>query len=191
MTRQHRTHDDRLLDALEAIEGVPYAGPMWRVVREGRSVTDGSRGAGRWNPSDLSVLYGTDSADGAIAEINFHLTQGQPIFPSRMAHTLYELSVTTHRTLIFGDLTVLATLGVEVERYRELLYARTQEIASAAAFLGFDGLIAPSARWDCRTIVLFLSAIDTDDLVEIERTSVDWSTWRQANLLAGWGKPTG
>src|SRR6056297_895663 len=100
MTQQRRTHDDRLLDALDAIDRVPYSGPMWRVVRNGRSVIDGSRGAGRWNPSDQSVLYGTDTADGAIAEINFHLTRGQPIFPSRMAHSLYELSVTTQRTLI-------------------------------------------------------------------------------------------
>jgi hypothetical protein len=32
---------------------------------------------------------------------------------------------------------------------------RTQEIADSAYFLGFDGLIAPGARWACLNLVLF------------------------------------
>ena len=79
MTVGRRAHDDRLLDALGEIEGQAFSGRMWRVVREGRSVLDGSRGAGRWNPNHLSVLYGTTESDGAIAEIHFHLSQGQSV----------------------------------------------------------------------------------------------------------------
>ncbi|MBM3574071.1 MAG: hypothetical protein FJX52_17180 [Alphaproteobacteria bacterium] len=44
--------------------------------------------------------------------------------------------------------------------YRDRSDQRTQdirphEIAEAACFLGFDGLIASSARWDCLNLVLF------------------------------------
>jgi hypothetical protein len=184
-------HDDRLLDALGEMEGQAYSGPMWRVVREGRSHLDGSRGAGRWNPAWLSVLYGAQEADGALAEIHYHLTQGQPVFPSRMRHALLELRVKTGRTLRFADLDALTRLGVEADRYREMLYSRTQEIADAAAFMGFDGLIAPSARWACHNIVLFLDAIDLDDLECVGAEPVDWRAWRAAHAGRGRGQTPG
>jgi RES domain-containing protein len=147
-----RALDDRLLDLLGEVEGLPFDGTVWRVVRNGRSVIDGSRGSGRWNTSDMTVLYGATAADGAVAEIHFHLSRSQPVFPSKMRHDLFELSVTAAQTLILADMQQLTRLGVEESRYRELLYDRTQEIAAAASFLGFDGLIAPSARWDCRCV---------------------------------------
>lgn len=138
---------------------------------------DGSRGAGRWNPNRLSVLYTAEAAEGAIAEIHFHLNRGQSVFPSRMRHVLWELRVQTMATLVLPDMAAMARLGVDEARYTELLYSRTQEIADAAAFLGFDGLIAPSARFDCRVLVLFLDAISLDALEIVSETSVDWTEW--------------
>ncbi|MEL6208198.1 MAG: RES family NAD+ phosphorylase [Pseudomonadota bacterium] len=187
MTDERRSRDDRLLDALEQIEGVPYAGPMWRVVRTGRDVLDGSRSAGRWNPASLSVLYGAQEPDGALAEIHFHLTRGQPVFPSRMQHELHELRVKTGDTLVFADLDALAMLGVEAKRYQEMVYFRTQEIADAAYFLGFDGIIAPSARWTCQNIVLFVShpKIDLDEIESVRSTPIDWDEWRARHRSHG------
>ena len=180
MKRRHAL-DDRLLDLVGGIEGQPYEGTMWRVLRTGRDVLDGSRGSGRWNSSEMSVLYGAAIPDGAIAEIHFHLNRGQSVFPSRMRHNLFELKVKARQTLMLADMDQLRRLGVEDSRYRDLLYNRTQEIAAAAAFLGFDGLIAPSARWDCQNIVLFLDAIDLEAIQIISDQPVDWKVWRQAN----------
>jgi len=151
---------------------------MWRVVREGRSVLDGSRGAGRWNPNHLSVLYGSAEADGAVAEMHYHLSQGQSVFPSRMRHALHELQVSTKKTLMLADLEQLSALGVDEHRYRDMLYGRTLEIADAAAFLGFDGLIAPSARWSCETIVLFLDNFSLEDIQPLSVSPIDWAEWR-------------
>ena len=178
---RRRALDDRLLDLVGGIEGVPYEGPMWRVVRQGRDVLDGSRGSGRWNTSEMSVLYGAASPDGAISEIHFHLSRGQSVFPSRMQHDLFALSVKAQQTCVLADMDQLRRLGVEDSRYRELLYDRTQEIAAAASFLGFDGLIAPSARWECQNIVLFLDAIDLEGIRTISSAPVDWKAWRQGN----------
>ncbi len=178
---RRRALDDRLLDLVGAIEGLPFDGTMWRVVRTGRDVLDGSRGSGRWNTSDMSVLYGAAHRDGAIAEINFHLSRGQSVFPSRMRHDVFELAVKAQRTLALADMEQLKRLGVDDSRYRELLYTRTQEIGAAAAFLGFDGLIAPSARWDCQNIILFLDAIDLEEVRTISAQSVDWAAWRRSN----------
>lgn len=178
---RRRALDDRLLDLVGAIEGQPYVGAMWRVVRTGRDVLDGSYGSGRWNTSDMSVLYGATERDGAIAEINFHLSQGQPVFPSRMSHDLFELTVSANQTLVLADMAHLKRLGVDDGRYRELLYNRTQEIGAAAAFLGFDGLIAPSARWNCQNIVLFLDSINLEEVQTVAVQPVSWKAWRKNN----------
>jgi RES domain-containing protein len=178
---RRRALDDRLLDLVGAIEGLPFDGTMWRVVRKGRDVLDGSRGSGRWNTSEMSVLDGAADRDGAIAEINFHLSRGQSVFPSRMRHDLFELAVKAQRTLVLADMEQLKRLGVDDSRYRELLYTRTQEIGAAAAFLGFDGLIVPSARWNCRNIILFLDAINLEEVRSISVQPVDWTAWRQSN----------
>lgn len=183
MAAGRRAHDYRLLDALGEIEGQSYSGRMWRVVRDGRSVLDGSRGSGRWNSGHLSVLYGAMEPDGAIAEIHFHLSQGQSVFPSRMRHILHELQIITEKTLILADLAQLADLGVNEKRYKEMLYGRTQEIADAAAFLGFDGLIAPSARWSCQVIVIFLDdSFSLDNIDPITEAPIDWQAWRDRNI---------
>lgn len=178
---RRRSLDDRLLDLVGAIEGTPYDGAMWRVVRTGRDVLDGSRGSGRWNTTEMSVLYGAAERDGAIAEIHFHLNRGQSVFPSRMSHDLFELSVEAKEALVLADMDQLEKLGVESGRYRELLYTRTQEIGAAAAFLGFDGLIVPSARWDCRNIILFLNAVDLEEVRTVSVQPVDWKEWRRSN----------
>jgi RES domain-containing protein len=179
---RRRALDDRLLDMVGAIEAQPFEGKMFRVVRSGRDVLDSSRGSGRWNTADMSVLYGAEVADGAIAEIHFHLSRGQSVFPSRIRHDLYELAVRAERTLKLADLKQLRALGVQDERYREILYDRTQEISAAAAFLGFEGLLVPSARWQCRNIVLFLNAIDLEEVKQTSVCPVDWPAWRRTNV---------
>lgn len=129
----------------------------------------------------MSVLYGAAHRDGAISEINFHLSRGQSVFPSRMRHDLFELAVKAQQTLVLADMEQLKRLGVEDSRYREMLYTRTQEIGAAAAFLGFDGLIATSARWNCQNIILFLDAINLNEVRTVSSAPVDWKAWRQAN----------
>lgn len=129
----------------------------------------------------MSVLYGAAEPDGAIAEIHFHLSRGQSVFPSRMTHDLFELTVTASQTLVLADMDQLSRLGIEKSRYRELLYDRTREIAAAASFLGFDGLIAPSARGSCNNIVLFLDHIDLDAIRTESVQPIDWQKWRKEN----------
>lgn len=172
-----RAHDDRLLDAISKIAPVHYGRAVWRVVRQGRSPTDGSRGAGRWNPVDLSVLYCSEERDGSLAEIHFHLSRGQPVFPSRIRHVVWRLGAELARSLTLLDVDELTRLGVEMGRYQGILYAKTQEIGAAAAFLGFDGLVSPSARYDCANLVIFLDNAAPEALTEIDSEPVDWPLW--------------
>jgi RES domain-containing protein len=174
---ERRARDLELLDALDAHQGVSFEGDVWRIVREQRDVLQGYPSGGRWDPGSFDVLYASLERDGALAEVHFHLSR-QPVFPSKLRSVLHRISVRTQRTLKLADLEAVAALGVSVENFGNLDYTRTQEIADAADFLGFDGLIAPSARWSCQNLVLFTDRFAPGDLVVAESVDVDWNDWR-------------
>jgi RES domain-containing protein len=172
-----RARDPDLLDALEAHEGVSFEGDVWRVARQERDPLQGYPAAARWDPGTFDVLYTSLSRDGALEEIHFHLSR-QPVFPSKVVSVLHRISVKTQRTLRLADIAALQDLGVAIETYGDLQYERTQEIGDAAAFLGFDGILAPSARWSCQNLVIFTDRFSPTDLIVIESEPVDWAVWR-------------
>jgi RES domain-containing protein len=174
-----RARDLDLLDALDAHKGVAFEGDVWRIVRDGRDALQGYPAGARWDPGTFDVLYTSLEREGALAEIYFHLTR-QPVFPSKMRSVLHRIAVKTERTLRLADLAAIEALGVSRESYASLSYERTQEIGDAAAFLGFDGILAPSARWPCQNLVLFLDRLAPHDLVVLEREPVDWIAWRDS-----------
>lgn len=154
--------DNALIDALEAIAPVEYAGPVWRIVREGRDPLRFSASGGRWDDGSFDVLYTSLERQGAIEEMRFHLMRGQPVMPSRVRYKLFELQVRIGRALKLLDLEALSALGLDVSRYGRLSYQdksqeypRTQQVGEVAHFLEFDGLIVPSARYGCHNAVLF------------------------------------
>lgn len=178
MNGKRRARDVALLDVLDALPRVAIDQTIWRVVHRDRDPLLCHRSAGRWDLGHFDVLYTALDADGAIAEMYFHLSR-QPVFPSTAPFTLNEIAVKTRSTLRFADLRALEPLGVTAEGYSSLLYARTQEIGDAAAFLGFDGLVAPSARWDGLNLVLFCDNLSPEDLKLRRSTAVDWNAWRE------------
>lgn len=118
------------------------------------------------------MLYTALARDGALAEIHFHLNR-QPVFPSKLRSVLHCLSVRTTRTFKIADLEALEGLGVSRDTYQSLGFDRCQEIGDAAQFLGFDGIWAPSARWPCQNLVLFVDRLKPDDLQLMESEAVD------------------
>ena len=148
-----RIRDRALLDILESLDRTPYHGTVWRSVREGRDPLTCWRSGGRWDDGTLDVLYTSETREAAIAERRFHLYQGQPFPPSLVRHELFELRISLEAAVRFDDIAALARVGLDPAAYGRLSYAerrseypRSQEIAEACAFLGADGLLAPSAR---------------------------------------------
>ena len=178
MSSSRRARDLVLLDALDELPRVAVQDTVWRVVRAGRDPLLCSPSGGRWDRGHFDVLYTAFDPDGALAEMYFHLSR-QPVFPSTLELTLNEIEVTTRQTLRFADLRELEPLGVESARYPNLLCERTREIGDAAAFLGVDGIIAPSARWDGLNLVLFCDHLNTGDLQLANSSDVDWHEWRE------------
>ncbi len=177
------SHDDRLLDALASLPETTFAATIWRVVNAMRSPVDGSRGSGRWNIRTSEVLYCSLEADGALAEIHYQINRGNTIFPSRLTHVLYEVRVELPKLLDLSNPGVLTSLGIDRDRYQEILYSHTQRVGEAAGFLGFEGIIVPNARHRSNNLVIFIENVDLDSFVIGDSTEVDWQTWRTAKGL--------
>lgn len=179
MATSGRVHDRAILDALDAMDPVPFEGTVWRITRAGREATRGSAANGRWSPGGIiEVLYTSLERDGALAEIGYRLSL-EPVWPSRLQHEIHELVAQSERALEFVDIASLAALGVDVSRYETFDYGATQAIAAAAHFLEFDGLIVPSARHGSSNLVLFMDRGLPGSLEIKSSVSVDWSAWRR------------
>lgn len=183
--------DNKLIDAIEDYASVEFDGPVWRVVRKGRDPTQCSSSGGRWDDGTFDVLYTAAEKDGALAEMYFHLKRGQPIFPSQVRYRLHELIVSLKRALKLVDVEALSSLGVDTSRYGQLMYQereteypRCQDVAEVAHFLEFDGLIVPSARWDCKNIVLFCDQLEQGSVeATTDQGPVDWVQWEQTSAI--------
>ena len=88
------------------------------------------------------MLHTALESDGALAEIDFHLSR-QPVFPS-------------------------------IPRYH------LHEIALDARHLGFDGIIAPNARWPCLNLTLFTERCAPEQFGTITSKPVDLREWGRA-----------
>jgi len=173
-------HDRDLLDRLGAFAPVRYDGLIFRATRLGLDPLTGSFSGGRWAPRDVTqVLYTSLERDGALAEIAHHLSLLTPK-PSKPVK-VHELAVGAGSVvrLLRPDFTAL---HVDPADYLSSNYARTQEIGAAVAFLECDGLIAPSARWPCENLMLFLEHHTPHGKLELIRSEeVDWLEWDKRN----------
>jgi hypothetical protein len=176
-----RARDPDLLDALDARPRSLFEGIVWRVARKGRDPLEPSYGNGRWDLRAFDVLYTSLEADGAIAEIDYHLSL-QPVFPSRLQSTLHQIIVRASSIMRFDSLPDLEQFGVNVARYADPLYDRIREIGDAVAFLGCDALIAPSARWDCLTLLCITDNL-SEPLTAGASNEVDWTKWRVSHPI--------
>ena len=179
--------DDTLIDALEALSPTTFSGLVWRVVGEGRDPCQSSASGGRWDDASFEVLYTSMDPDGAIAEMHFHLRQGQPVFPSRAPFRLHRLTAHLGSVLDLSDPAVLSALGIDMARFGQLAYARrqteyvrTQQVAEVAHFLGHTGIIVPNARFGCKNLVVFSEATVPSPVEPIEDLGlIDWKFWQR------------
>ncbi len=186
-----KTHrrDSALIDAVENLSAAPFSGTLWRVVREGHDPCACGKSGGRWDDSTFDVLYTSRESDGAIAELHFHLARGLPVFPSKVRYFLYELQVELERMADLSSRALLSSLGVNMARFGQISYhertreyPRTQEVAEVAHFLDHQGILVPSARWECSNAVLFCDHVRPGAIEVVKGHGlIDWNAWISAN----------
>lgn len=177
---------NELIDALDNEDRRAYAGRIWRAVRIGHDVLRASRAGGRWDDGTFDVIYTSELKDGAIAERHFHLSQGQPLIPSKPKYVVYELQVSLTSVLDLSSMDRLTALGVNTQRYGALSYLErhqeyptTQQIAEIAHFLDFDGILVPNARWDCKNLIILSEHVDPSNYTATGKLEpIDWDRWQ-------------
>lgn len=131
----------------------------------------------------MPVLYTSLERNGALAEVVSYLTLLTPL-PSKPLK-VSQPGASTTKTLRLARAS-LEGLGVDMAHYGERDYGQTQRIGAALAFLGLDGLIAPSARWHCDNLMIYQTNHLLNERLEvIEEKQIDWRAWARANGLDG------
>jgi hypothetical protein len=178
-------HDQDLADRLGALDTESFDDVVFRATRINADPTAPSINGGRWayaadTSSATSVLYTSLTRDGAVAEVVSFLAALTPP-PGPRPIKVTRLAVSTSRTLRLTR-AQLEALGVDFGRYGERDYTRTQEIGSVLAILGFDGLIAPSARWPCDNLMVFIdNHALTHRLDVLESDQLEWRAWARTH----------
>jgi len=182
-------HDQALVDQLSALPVERFDGEVFRAAGVSADPSAFSVNGGRWAPAardgtDVPILYTSLERDGALAEVVSYLVLLTPL-PASRPLKVSRLGVSTAKTLRLarGD---LKALGVDPAQYGERDYSATQNIGAALAFLGLDGLIAPSARWNCDNLMIYQTNHLAERLEVIGEELVDWGEWGRNNgFIAG------
>lgn len=181
-------HDVQLLDRLSAFTPIQYDGDVFRATRRGLHPLAASVAGGRWMvPNEAPTLYTCCERDGALAEVSYHWSQLTPA--PRKPVIVHALDLKMSKALRLGR-TDLVALGVDWSKFGDTPSPTTQRIGAAAAFLELDGLLVPSARWNCENAILFLNNQDIADTLLTIRSSeeVDWQEWLEghADSITTW-----
>lgn len=159
--------DPRIVDLLEGFGADAWQGHVWRHVFHGRDPLAPSHAGGRWAPrSQFGVLYTSVLREGAIAEAA-HLIAQYTIPPS-VTRVVCKIDVTLARVIDLTSDDRLAQLGVDRITYPQS-WGPCPDIGAASNFLGFQGILAPNARFDCDNLIVLTDRIDTGTALEVVR----------------------
>jgi RES domain-containing protein len=144
--------DAQIIDFFETCKALQFDGEVFRATRKNLDPLAPSVAGGRWMiPQRSAVLYTCTTRPGAIAEIQFHWGLLTPI-PSKPA-MVHKIAIATRNSVRITS-AQLADLDIDSKKFAGRDYTRCQEIGAAAAFMGFDGLLVPSARSSAENLVI-------------------------------------
>lgn len=183
-------HDKELLRRLAAFPPQPFEGKVYRVTSLSRDALEATAHGGRWGlPQNstlgTSVLYTSFHRNGALAEVASYFVQLTPL-PRSNPVKVSTIELTASKVVELS-LSEIQTLGVDLSRYGTRDYFLTQKIGAAIEFLGFDGLIAPSARFSDKNLMIFTTQHGFAEKLEvISSEEVEWRDWaRKQGMLKG------
>jgi RES domain-containing protein len=160
------TYDPAFLDRIESLPTREWQGHVWRHMFNEYAPERINTSGARWNPPGVGAIYAALEREIAIAEGD-HMIEIQPrrIFRRRV---LYELAVDMRRVVDLTHPDALAIAGLTIADIAADDFTACQRVGGAAAFLGSDGLLVPSARRAGDNLVIL---IGPGGDVEIERVT--------------------
>lgn len=123
------------------------------------------RGA-RWNPPETAGLYTSLDRATVLAEME-HLRNLQTPPVARALFRLHRVRLGVEKMLDLRDLDLLEMLGVSQAELVADESAACRRVGGAAAWLGRDAILVPSARGEGENLVVFVDQQDPDALLEV------------------------
>jgi hypothetical protein len=173
-------HDLELLDALSNLPVSNYEGRVFRVTTRLGDPVAFSQSGGRWaidaeKEGGCPILYTSKTKEGAIAEVASCLNLLTPV--PRRSLKLNQIEVSLDKTLQ-RTVADFPNLGIDREQYVRRNYSQTQKVGAAINLLELDGLIAPSARWQCDNLMIYGHRHGIDEKLEIvDEQEIPYAEW--------------
>lgn len=155
----------KLLDALSRLTSKSWSGGVWRHTFADNPADKANGRGARWNPPGTYALYTSLDRETAIAEAD-HQMAVQPLRP-RARRTVHRLEVQVTSVVDLTDPTTLMTLGIDGEALGGDDQRICRAVGGAAAFLGHQAIIVPSARHPGYNLVIFAANDGAMDEVRI------------------------
>jgi RES domain-containing protein len=162
--------EQAILKALADLEPIAYSGTVWRHAFAGNPPDKANGRGARWNPPGIDALYVSLEREGALAEAEHQIAM-QPVRP-RAKRTLYRLQLELANVLDLRDRGLLGRLGIDAEMLAATDFTACQRVGGAAAFLGHDGIVVPSARHTGGNLVVFVSNQHSDAEIRVASSEV-------------------
>jgi RES domain-containing protein len=167
---------DDLAQRIDRLKAARWSGTAYRHTAPEYPALSGSGAAsigGRWNPRGISTIYLAYPEAACVAEFR-RMAEGQAGgVRSFLPRDLHTIEVTDLRVL---DLTVAAArraLAIELTDIEDSDRARCQEVGEAAAYIGLQGVVAPSATRAGVVIAVFERNIRQGQLTLIATKPLD------------------
>ncbi len=145
-----------LENVLASLQSSAWSGRVYRVMLNDYPPDRENTQGARWNPPDVAAIYTCFEPAVCIAEIEYSLARQPRPVKRDLRKTLYEIEVTLAAVV---DLTPLLPHLDRIGIGSAQLFAddmkTSQEIGRLITWFGFDALIAPSARYEGRNLVIY------------------------------------
>jgi RES domain-containing protein len=113
----------------------------------------------RWNPPQIPAIYTSVSKEIALAEAEYQISQ-EPL-RLRAKRTIYTIQLELRKVLDLTDRKLLAKLGIDEEELKAEDQLQCRRVGAAVEWLGHDGLLVPSARFEGNNLVIFPNQQDS------------------------------
>lgn len=162
--------DAAVLEALAELKPTTWSGRVWRHTFADNPPDKANGRGARWNPPGTDALYVSLERNGALAEAE-HQIEMQPVRP-RARRTIHRLQLGLSNLLDLTDKALLKRLGVDDESLAAIDFTACQRVGGAAAFMGHDGILVPSARHRGVNLVVFVTNLRTESEIRVVHADV-------------------
>ncbi len=150
-----------MLDLLQSAAVSDWDGTVYRHMFGSQLPVRANTGGARWNEPNQAAIYTSCERETALAEAEYYISL-QPLRP-RAKRTLFTVHVSLKDVIDLTAAGLLTRLGVTDEVLAALDHTPCRTVGAAVNWLGYNGLLVPSARRRGGTnLVIYQQNLSTD-----------------------------